>query len=147
MFYFNNMEELTISLNKILYNIDNIKLNLTSLKKDVKDLEKKTKKKIKNLNKKKKVINKSEKKPSGFAKPTKLSKELISFMNLEDGVEMARTDVTKYIINYIKENELENKENRKLIKPDNNLKNLLGINNEEIGYFDIQKYMNKHYLK
>jgi chromatin remodeling complex protein RSC6 len=143
------MEDISISLNKILFNIENLKLNLNVLKKDVKELEKKTKKQMNKLNKNNKKIKsqKSQKQPSGFAKPTNVSKDLCEFMNLEEGSKIARTEVTKYIIDYIKENKLQDEKNKKYIKPDNKLRSLFGIKNEQIGFFDIQKYMNKHYNK
>ena len=98
----------------------------------------------------KKVIDKKKKKekrqPSGFAKPSKVTKELCQFMNKEEGTEIARTDVTKALIQYIKEHKLNSSENGKFIFPDDTLKTLLGIEEgQELTYFTIQKYMNKHF--
>ena len=95
---------------------------------------------MKSKEKTKRTTNKTA---SGFAKPTKISSELCKFMGKEEGTEIARTDVTKYIIAYIKENKLGQSKN---IKPDEKLQKLLGIK-EEITYFNIQKYMNKHLIK
>ena len=62
--------------------------------------------------------------------------------------EAARTEVTKYIISYIKENKLQSPENKKIINPDNALKSLLKPKKkDEITFFNIQRYMNKHFLK
>ena len=48
----------------------------------------------------------------------------------------------------IKDNELQWEENRKVIKPNTPLKNLLAVKkNEEVTYFNIQRFMNKHFLK
>ena len=69
-------------------------------------------------------------------------------MNKEEGTEIARTDVTKALVSYIKENKLENMSNGKIITPDEALKGLLGVEDgEELTYFNIQKYMNKHFVK
>ena len=72
------------------------------------------------------------------------------FMNKPEGSEIARTEVTKALVNYIKENNLielgEDSKNK--IVPDEKLKSLLGIQDEELNdltYFNIQKYMNKHF--
>lgn len=95
----------------------------------------------------KKDANKSKgnKTPSGFAKPSKISKELCEFMGKEDGTEIARTEVTQYIITYIKDNNLSES---KSIKPDKKLQELLGSTDQDkINYFNIQKYMNKHFIK
>ena len=67
-------------------------------------------------------------------------------MSRPKGTEMARTDVTQYLIKYISEKNLQNPENRKAILPDPPLKELLGVSEkDELTYFNIQKYMNKHF--
>ena len=122
------------------------KKNITLLQSQIRDLEKTVKKEIKTI---KKDANKKRKirKPSGFAKPSKVSDELCRFMNKECGTEIARTEVTQYIINYIKSNVLQCEENKRLIIPDHSLKKLLGVeNNQEITYFNLQKYMNRHFI-
>ena len=65
---------------------------------------------------------KKKRAPSGFAKPTTVTKELCEFMNLPDGTEIARTEVTKALIDYIKKNKLENQTNSKFLIPDDKLK-------------------------
>jgi len=127
------------------------KMQITNLQKVVKTVEKDVKKEFKNIKKdKKKDKVKTKRAPSGFAKPTKVTKELCEFMNQPEGSEIARTEVTKSLVNYIKENNLielgEDCKNK--IVPDQKLKNLLGIHDENIQdltYFNIQKYMNKHF--
>jgi len=113
-----------------------------------KGLEKNVRKQMNTLKKvATKNKNKGNRKPSGFAKPTKVTKELCEFMNKEEGSEIARTDVTRALISYIDLNNLQNETNKKIIYPDEKLKSLLGINeNEELTYFTIQKYMNKHFI-
>jgi len=122
--------------------IAEFRTNLTSLQTRLRTIEKRTKKEFKTLMKSKEK-NKRSKSASGFAKPTKISLELCEFMGKEEGTEIARTDVTKFVISYIKENKLGES---KQIKADEKLKKLLGTN-EEITYFNIQKFMNKHFIK
>jgi chromatin remodeling complex protein RSC6 len=127
------------------------KMQITNLQKVVRTVEKDVKKELKNIKKdKKKEKPKSKRAPSGFAKPTKVTKELCEFMNKPEGSEIARTEVTKALVNYIKDNNLielgEDSKNK--IVPDEKLKSLLGIQDEELNdltYFNIQKYMNKHF--
>ena len=89
--------------------------------------------------------NRGNRAPSGFAKPSKISKELCSFMGKEEGAEVARTEVTKFVISYIKDNSLAESKD---IKPDEKLAHLLGTGDEDkVTYFNIQKYMNKHFTK
>ena len=128
------------------------KMQITNLQKVVKTVEKDVKKELKNIKKdnKKKEKTKTKRAPSGFAKPTKVTKELCEFMNKPEGSEIARTEVTKALVNYIKENNLielgEDAKNK--IVPDQKLKKLLGLQAEQsndLTYFNIQKYMNKHF--
>ena len=69
-------------------------------------------------------------------------------MNKEEGSEIARTEVTRALISYIETNHLQNETNKKLILPDEKLKGLLGLEEkDELTYFNLQKYMNKHFIK
>ena len=111
-----------------------------------KSMEKEIKNKIKNAEKKKK--NRKAKEPSGFAKPAPVTNELCIFLNKEEGTQIARTECTKAIIDYIHKNNLQFGENKQIIKPDEKLKILLGLTDEdELTYFTLQKYMNKHFFK
>jgi len=103
----------------------------------------------KELKKEKKItVKKVSKTPSGFAKKGKISDELCEFMNLSKESEVARTEVTKFIIQYIKNHELEDEKNKQNINPDESLKTLLQVgDNERLTYFNIQKKMNIHFIK
>lgn len=139
---FNQFEQLVTQLNQM-------KTQITGIQQNIKQLDKNVKKQMKCL--KKEVIktkNKGNRQPSGFAKPSKVTKELCEFMNKAEGTEIARTEVTRALIAYIKENKLENTTNSKIISPDEKLKTLLELNDsDELTYFTIQKYMNKHFVK
>jgi upstream activation factor subunit UAF30 len=127
-----------------------MKNQISGIQQNIKQLEKNVKKQMKGLKKnfEKKTKNKGNRQPSGFAKPSKVTKELCEFMNKAEGSEIARTEVTRALVAYIKENKLENTKNSKIISPDEKLKILLGLNDsEELTYFNIQKYMNKHFVK
>jgi chromatin remodeling complex protein RSC6 len=127
------------------------KMQINTLQQHVRNVEKNVKKELKNIkkdNKKDKIKNKRA--PSGFAKPTKVTKELCDFLDKPEGSEIARTEVTKSLVNYIKtHNLLEQGEDLKnKIVPDKKLQNLLGLQDNELtelNYFSIQKHMNKHF--
>ena len=127
-------------------------MQINTIQQQVRTLEKNVKKEIKTSQKGiKPVILKAKKAPSGFAKPTKVTKELCDFMNKPEGTEIARTEVTKVLVNYIKSNNLQEQtiDSKNKIVPDDKLKNLLGLNVEEMNeltFFNIQKYMNKHFI-
>ena len=93
--------------------------------------------------KRRKVGNRA---PSGFVKPTPISKELSDFLGKTDGAEMARTEVTREINAYIRNNNLQDKENGRRINPDAKLKSLLKLKKgEELTYFNLQRYMSPHF--
>jgi chromatin remodeling complex protein RSC6 len=142
-------DDLLQQFNDLSNGLINIKTQISNLHQNIKLLEKNIKKQMKGLKKEvTKKKNKGIRKPSGFAKPSKVTKELCDFMNKNEGSEIARTEVTKALVSYIKENKLENVENSKIIKPDDKLKFLLGVEEgQQLTYFNIQKYMNKHFLK
>jgi chromatin remodeling complex protein RSC6 len=141
--------ELLEQFEGVINGLSVVKTQINTLQQSLKHLEKNVKKRMKGL--KKEVIKnkvKGNRKPSGFAKPSKVTKELCEFMKRSEGAEIARTEVTKSLIEYIKTNKLENKTNSKIIIPDDKLKFLLGIDDgQELTYFNIQKYMTKHFIK
>ena len=120
-----------------------------SLRTEFKQLEKKYQKDIKlalktSSKKKRKNTNRS---PCGFTIPTKISDELSVFLGKPVGTEMARTAVTTEITNYIKTNQLQDKDNGRKIIPDDKLSTLLKFDNstDELTYFNLQKYMKTHF--
>ena len=133
----------------ILTTLSSFRSQITMLQNQVRALEKNVGKQMRHFARETtKNKNKGNRKPSGFAVPTPISKDLCKFMGKATGAEVARTEVTQYIIEYIKTEDLQWKENRKIIKPDDKLKKLLGVEKDgELTYFNLQKYMNKHFLK
>ncbi len=133
----------------ILTSLTTFKSQITSLQQQIRGLEKVVNRELtasrKALEKKKQ--RKANRKPSGFAKPSPISNELSAFMSKETGVEVARTEVTRFIIDYIKTNDLQNPNNRKQIIPNETLKKLLDVKDgDEVTYFNLQKLMNRHFM-
>lgn len=131
----------------VLTTLSAFRAQITQIQQVVRGLEKQVKKEVKGLRRdaqKGKV--RGNRKRSGFAQPTKISRELCEFMYKTEGTEIARTEVTQYVIGYISDHKLQNPQNRKTIKPDDKLRKLLGVSpNDEVTYFNIQKYMNRHF--
>jgi chromatin remodeling complex protein RSC6 len=139
--------DLFVQFEQLVTQLNQMKTQITGIQQNIKQLEKSVKKKMKGI-KKQVTKNKGNRQPSGFAKPSKVTKELCEFMNKVEGSEIARTEVTRTLVAYIKENKLENTTNSKFISPDNKLKALLELDdNQELTYFNIQKFMNKHFVK
>ena len=133
----------------VLSMLSGFRNQITMLQNHIRGLEKNVKRQMKMLQKEaKKNRNKGNRKPSGFAVPTPISNQLCDFMKKPHGSEVARTEVTQYIISYIKTHNLQFPQNRKVIKPDKSLKTLLALTSkEEVTYFNLQRFMNKHFVK
>tara|TARA_Y100000817_G_scaffold310726_1_gene301811 strand:- start:1682 stop:2176 length:495 start_codon:yes stop_codon:yes gene_type:complete len=132
----------------LLKSLSGFKVQLTNFQQQIRVLEKNVLRQQKLSDKINKKKRKKSNKPSGFALPTPISEELSTFMSKEKGELVARTEVTRYIIDYIKTKKLQNPENGQLIIPDNALKKLLEIKEDEsLSYFNLQKYMNRHFHK
>ena len=138
------------SFDKLLSSVQGIKTNLNGLQTEIKGVEKLVQKQLRTFRKdaekrKQRIVNR---KPSGFAKPAKISTELATFMARDAEQLVARTEVTQFIINYIRDNKLQNETNRKVIQPDANLTKLLALTvADQLTYFNLQKYMNRHFVK
>lgn len=130
-------------------NLQQVSNHLNTLRTGFKQLEKKVNKELKQAQKlSKKKQAKANRKPSGFIKPTRISKELATFLGKDHGSEMARTEVTREINKYIREHKLQDKDNGRKINPDKQLKQLLKIKSkDELTYFNLQKYMSPHFAK
>jgi len=86
--------------------------------------------------------------PSGFVKPTAISDELAKFLGKGAGTEMARTEVTRELNAYIRQHNLQDKDNGRKINADASLRSLLHLGkNDELTYFNLQKYMSPHFAK
>jgi upstream activation factor subunit UAF30 len=84
--------------------------------------------------------------PSGFAKPALISDSLCQFLGRPSGTEMARTEVTKELTQYIKQHALQDSENKRRINCDSALKSLLNVSDsDEVTYFNLQRYMKIHF--
>lgn len=142
--------------------INDVKREIQDLRKMQRDHELAIKEASKR-SKRKRVISEdsANRKPSGFASPVVVSDDLYSFLSqfgIKKGDPIARTDVTKYITNYIKEKDLQNPDHRREIVPDAALKKLFGPAIEPkdpndansplvYTYLKLQRYLSPHFPK
>jgi len=125
---------------------NSLKSDLTKLQQKIKQIEKLVKQEKKKTKQPEPKV--SKKRPSGFAIPMPISKELCDFMKESSGAKVARTDVTKFLVKYIKEQKLEDASNRRIIRPDEGLQSILSAKPEdEITYFNLQTYINHHFTE
>jgi chromatin remodeling complex protein RSC6 len=84
---------------------------------------------------------------SGFLKPVPVSDDVRKFAGWNSDELHSRVDVTKFICNYVKDNNLQNPEDRRRIVPDNKLRKLLVTDAKDLRYCDIQTLMKPHFKK
>jgi chromatin remodeling complex protein RSC6 len=132
-------------------NLNTLRETVSAMLGQVKKLEKRMHREIKDARKRKRRAPPAEgadakpRAPSIFERPTKVTDELCVFLGKPKGTLMSRSEVTKAVNNYVKENNLKNKHD---IKPDAPLKKLLAIGEgEPLTYFNLQRYLNRHYVK
>ena len=134
----------------VLAAIQEVTSKVSALRSQLRALEKKAVREVKAANKRSKKGRKSSgtRTPSGFVKPTQISEELAAFLGKSKGTEMARTEVTKEINAYIRANKLQDPKNGRIILADAKLSKLLSLKKEdELTYFNLQKYMSPHFAK
>ena len=136
--------------NSLLSDLTIFKTYLSDIQTKVRLLEKTVKSEIKNeqKNKIKQERIKKVQQPTGFDKPVPVSDELCLFMNKPLKSLIGRTEATNYITNYIRHHKLQDMLDRKIIKPNEALNALLHLSpsSEPLTYFNLQKYLNLHFM-
>ena len=146
-------EQLEADYQSLMTRLSEFKTLYTGITSDLRRLQKNMDRYIREANKrsrrpKSSDPNRAKRPPSGFAKPALISNELCSFLGVENGTEMARTEVTKHLTTYIKEHNLQDQENKRKILPDSALQKLLNVSpSDEVTYFNLQKFMKVHFPK
>jgi len=114
-------------------------------------LEKRCTREIKNMQKicaKKNKNKNNSRKQSGFSKPVPISDEMASFLGKSSGTLMSRTNVTKELTGIFREKKMQDKTNGRRIIPTPELKKLLRLGpNDELTYFNLQRYVSPHFPK
>ena len=131
----------------ILTQLTSFRSQITTLTAQVRALRSRSEKEIR-VAQKTSRRRKTNRKPSGFVKPTLISTELASFLGKPKGTEMARTEVTREINQYIRANSLQDPNNGRIIRADTKLRKLLKLSKtDELTYFNLQKFMSPHFAK
>ena len=144
------MDNMQQDFSNFMTHLQAVTAALGALRTEFRALEKKANRELKTAQKasakrKRKAGNRS---PSGFVKPTLISNELAAFLGKDKGTEMARTDVTREINTYIRANKLQDPQNGRKINADSQLSTLLKLKpDDELTYFNLQKYMSPHFQK
>lgn len=84
---------------------------------------------------------------SGLLKPVAISPEMAAFAKWNPDELHSRVEVTKCICVYVKDNNLQKPENRRIILLNEDLKQLLRHDGDEITYPHIQRHIGIHFIK
>ena len=144
------VQQLYDQFSELLSQLQALRSQLTSITGNVRQLQKRADRELKTAHKnaKKSKRKNTNRQPSGFVKPTKISNELATFLGKPQGTEMARTEVTREINSYIRAQKLQDPANGRRILADAKLRKLLRLGkNDELTYFNLQKYMSPHFAK
>lgn len=85
----------------------------------------------------------------GFNKPLRISAELAKFLGCKSSDLVSRNDVTRFVCKYIKENDLQDPSDGRIIIGNDTLNTLLDYHpgkEDPLRYPTIQKKINRHYL-
>lgn len=140
------------ALNGYLKDLNEFKATFQEFHKRGKEIKKMFEKEMKELkkNSKKKRTRKPDAKPGGFRKPVNISDQMCEFLGIKKGQKLARTEVSKKLNEYIRDKDLQNEKDRRIIEPD---EKLLGLFSEDyteecrLDFFTMQKYIKHHYIK
>ena len=151
------ISELTVQSQTILISLYNLRVNIKNIETNFRNYERESIKFIRQLRKNqksrgtlKKVEDKKEREPSGFAKKSKIKRELVEFLKnpeiiaitneivleedakddskfqkLDDDNMINRPSTTKIINRYVKDKGLQNVTNKQFFIPDEKLKKIL----------------------
>ena len=132
-------------------NLNSLRETASTLLSQIKKLEKRVHREMKDARKRRRRVKVDEngvevkRAPSIFERPTQVTAELLTFLGRPAATLMSRSEVTKAVNEYVKANGLKNKHD---IKPDGPLRKLLAIGEAEpLTYFNLQRYLNRHYVK
>lgn len=134
-------------LNKILSDVVELKTKKNKEQLAVLKIYEKYVKKIrsnfKKLEPKEKKVN-TRTQPSGFNKPLSITKEMADFAGWDVEEKKSRTDVTVFLCDYVKNNNLQNPTYRRIILPDKKLAGLLRLEDKlekPLDYSTMQQYI------
>lgn len=124
--------------------LESIQASLQALEKVVKALQRSTHKVLQRLDDPTGEKAKLRSENNSFKKPQQVSDQLRAFLKLGDEELVSRSDVTKRIFAYARENKLNN---GKVINLDATLKSLLKPvdDGQDVTVTNLQKYINHHY--
>ena len=133
-----------VAINKTMMN--SLRLILKDSEKNSKELDK-----LRNKKSRTKTERSPNALPSGITKPVAISEELSKFLGVSIGTLVPRNEVTKGVSGFVKSNNLSDPDNKQRFILDDRpaaktLRALLGNPQENVTYFNLQRYLKHHYI-
>ena len=128
--------------------IETLSNDIASLRNEVKNLAKLVRKVRSHQEDPTGEKQKARTKNNGFNRKMEVTDTLKEFLGLDADGTVSRSDVTRRINKYIKENDLKHPDNGRVIVMDEKLTKLLAPpDGEQITFLNMQRYISPHYLK
>merc|ERR1712072_1339148 len=128
---------------------EKLSLSITAMKngvKTLKEIEKLYQRALRSKKKNKNQKSGKPKEPSGFNKKTEVPLAIREKFNISKETEMARTEITRLLYSYIKEKNLQDPNDKRIIHPDKTLKALFELgDDEQLSFKNFQSHMKKLY--
>jgi chromatin remodeling complex protein RSC6 len=141
-------ESLSQLFTNLITQIGDLKSQLNALSTQVRTLRTRSERELRAAQKAGRRRRNANRKPSGFVKPSLISDELASFLGRPSGTEMARTQVTKEIHQYVRTHKLQDPNDGRVIVPDAKLRKLFNLKKDTpFSFLNLQKYMTPHFPK
>jgi len=142
----NILTTLTEQANIIKGLINTVRFVIKDSDKQSKELEK-----LRNKRTRVKTERSADALPSGITKPVAITDELAKFLGVAPGTLVPRNEVTKGVSTYVKKNDISDPTNKQKFVLDDRptakvLRTLLGNPQEDVTYFNLQKYLKHHYI-
>ena len=128
--------------------IDSLSNDIASLRNELKNLAKLVRKVRSHQEDPTGEKQKERTKNNGFNRKMEVTDTLKEFLGLDTDGTVSRSDITRRVNKYIKENDLKHPDNGRVIVMDEKLTKLLSPpEGEQITFLNMQKYISPHYLK
>ena len=128
--------------------LESLSADIASLRSDVKNLAKLVRKVRNHQEDPTGEKSKERTKNNGFNRKMEVSDTLKEFLGLGKEDTVSRSDVTRKVNKYIKDNGLKHPENGRVIVLDEKLSKLLTPpEGEQVTFLNMQKFISPHYLK
>ncbi len=83
----------------------------------------------------------------GFYSDIMISDKLSTVLNIHKGIKTNRIDITKKVLEYVKNNKLQLDDDKRLFRLDNNLKIAFNTTDEIISYGNLQQFLKNCIIK